>query len=65
MYSMKIQATNIIDKQGQPLISPLSSKIILVTKPEEITADIYIIFNRAFSFNDTKVIKEVNRVNKS
>lgn len=62
---MKIQATNIIDKQGQPLISPLSSKIILVSKPEEITADIYIIFNRAFSFNDTKVIKEVNRVNKS
>lgn len=62
---MKIQATNIIDKQGQLLISPLSSKTILVSKPEEITADISIIFNMAFSFNDTKVIKEVNRANKS
>lgn len=65
MYSMKIEATNIINWQVQPLISPLSTKIILVSKPEEITADAYIILNIVFSFNHTKVMKEVNQVNKS
>lgn len=36
MYSMKIKVTNIIHWQVQPLNSPLSTKIILVAKPEEI-----------------------------